>query len=171
MTDPVDPFTPLAARLGDLLLRRGLMLATAESCTGGWIAKAATDVAGSSAWLDRGFVTYSNSAKEEMLGVRAETLAAQGAVSESTVLEMVAGVLARSRAQVAVAVSGIAGPGGGGPDKPVGTVWLAWSVPGRAPWAERRWLAGDRDRVRRQTVRLALEGLIAALADPEGEDA
>jgi nicotinamide-nucleotide amidase len=146
------------------------MLATAESCTGGWIAKAATDVAGSSAWLERGFVTYSNAAKEEMLGVRAETLVAHGAVSGPTVLEMVAGALERSRAQVAVAVSGIAGPGGGNSEKPVGTVWLAWSVPGRAPWAERRWLAGDRDRVRRQTVRLALEGLVAALADPGGED-
>ncbi len=172
MTDPRDPIASLAARLGEVLLRRGLRLATAESCTGGWIAKAATDIPGSSDWLERGFVAYSNASKEELLGVRAETLAAHGAVSEHTVLEMVAGTLERSRAQVAVATSGIAGPGGGSPEKPVGTVWLAWSVPGREPWAERHWLAGDRERVRRQTVRLALEGLIAALAvaDPGGTD-
>jgi nicotinamide-nucleotide amidase len=170
MADSHDPLFPLAARLGELLVRRGLKLATAESCTGGWIAKSATDVPGSSAWLECGFVVYSNTAKIDLLGVSPETLQTRGAVSESTVLEMVAGALARARAQVAVAASGIAGPGGGSADKPVGTLWLAWSVPGRAPWAEHYWLAGDRERVRRQTVRLALDGLIDALADPDGRD-
>lgn len=165
-----DPLYPLAARLGELLRRRGLFLATAESCTGGWICKAVTDVPGSSGWLDRGFVTYSNASKEEMLGVRAATLASHGAVSEQTVLEMVAGALAKSRAQVAVATSGIAGPDGGSPDKPVGTVWLAWSVPGRGGWAQRRDLAGDRDLVRRQAAQLALAGLVAALAAPDAAD-
>lgn len=167
----IDPLDTLAARLGDLLRQRGLALATAESCTGGWIAKTATDIPGSSAWLECGFVTYSNAAKQAMLGVRAETLEAHGAVSAATVLEMVAGAVARSRAQVAVAVSGIAGPGGGSADKPVGTVWLAWAVPGRAPWAQRHRFAGEREAVRRQTVQCALEGLIGALdAPPRGDD-
>ena len=163
MTDSLDI---LAARLGELLRQRGLTLATAESCTGGWIAKTATDIAGSSDWLDCGFVTYSNGAKQAMLGVRAETLAAHGAVSEATVLEMAAGAIARSSAQAAVATSGIAGPGGGSADKPVGTVWLAWSLPDRPPWAERHRFDGDRDSVRRQSVHCALAGLIRALAHP-----
>jgi nicotinamide-nucleotide amidase len=149
----------LARQLGERLLAAGVLAATAESCTGGWIAKCLTDVAGSSAWFDRGFVTYSNAAKQEMLGVREETLAGQGAVSESTVREMVAGCLARSRAGVAVAVSGIAGPSGATPGKPVGTVWLAWGVRGGDVRTERRLYAGDRDAVRRQTVARAIAGL------------
>jgi nicotinamide-nucleotide amidase len=138
---------------------------SAESCTGGWISKVATDIAGSSAWFDRGFVTYSNAAKQAMLGVRAETLDTHGAVSEPVVLEMVAGALGRSQAQVAVAVSGIAGPGGGSPDKPVGTVWLAWSVPGTPPWSQRLQLTGDREAVRRQAVQAALLGLLARFGE------
>jgi nicotinamide-nucleotide amidase len=149
----------LARQLGERLLAAGVLAATAESCTGGWIAKCLTDVAGSSAWFDRGFVTYSNAAKQEMLGVRGETLAGEGAVSESTVREMVAGCLARSRAGVAVAVSGIAGPSGATPGKPVGTVWLAWGVRGGELRTERRLYTGDRDVVRRQTVARAIAGL------------
>jgi nicotinamide-nucleotide amidase len=149
----------LARRLGERLLASGVLAAAAESCTGGWIAKVLTDVAGSSAWFDRGFVTYSNEAKREMLGVRSETLTAHGAVSEATVREMVAGALARSRAGVAVAVSGIAGPGGATPGKPVGTVWLAWGVKGGEVRAERQLYAGDREAVRRQAVARAVAGI------------
>jgi nicotinamide-nucleotide amidase len=149
----------LARRLGERLLARGWMAATAESCTGGWIAKTLTDVAGSSAWFDRGFVTYTNEAKQDLLGVRGETLAAHGAVSEATVREMVAGALARSRAAVAVAVSGIAGPTGGTPDKPVGTVWLAWGGSAGTIRAEHCRFEGDREAVRRQAVAQALAGL------------
>jgi len=149
----------LARRLGERLLARGWMTATAESCTGGWIAKTLTDVAGSSAWFDRGFVTYTNEAKQDLLGVRGDTLAAQGAVSEATVREMVAGALARSRAAVAVAVSGIAGPSGGTADKPVGTVWLAWGDRDGAIRAERYRFDGDREAVRRQAVARAIQGL------------
>jgi nicotinamide-nucleotide amidase len=149
----------LARRLGERLLASGVLAAAAESCTGGWIAKVLTDVAGSSAWFDRGFVTYSNEAKREMLGVRSETLTAYGAVSEATVREMVAGALARSRAGVAVAVSGIAGPGGATPGKPVGTVWLAWGVKGGEVRAERQLYAGDREAVRRQAVARAVAGI------------
>jgi nicotinamide-nucleotide amidase len=149
----------LARRLGERLLARGWMTATAESCTGGWIAKTLTDVAGSSAWFDRGFVTYTNEAKQDLLGVRTETLAAHGAVSEATVREMVAGALARSRAAVAVAVSGIAGPTGGTPDKPVGTVWLAWGDRDGTIRAERYRFEGDREAVRRQAVARAIQGL------------
>ena len=149
----------LAGRLGERLLAAGLMAATAESCTGGWIAKTFTDIAGSSAWFDRGFVTYSNEAKQELLGVRDETLAVHGAVSEATVREMVAGALARSRAGVVVAVSGIAGPGGGTPDKPVGTVWLAWGRRGGVCRAELQRFAGDRELVRRQAVARAIQGM------------
>src|SRR3569832_3035703 len=118
--------TALAATVGEALQRRGLLLATAESCTGGWVAQAMTAVVGSSQWFDRGFVTYSNAAKSEMLGVRGATLATHGAVSEATVREMVAGALAHSGAQVALAITGIAGPGGGCLFLSVGSVWLAW---------------------------------------------
>jgi nicotinamide-nucleotide amidase len=149
----------LARRLGERLLAAGRMAATAESCTGGWIAKVVTDIAGSSAWFDRGFVTYTNEAKQDLLGVRADTLAVYGAVSEASVREMVAGALARSRADVAVAVSGIAGPGGGSPDKPVGTVWLAWGTRGGLARAERCRFDGDREAVRRQAVARALQGM------------
>ncbi len=150
----------LAFQVGAALSQRGWLLATAESCTGGWIAKCITDVAGSSAWFDRGFVTYSNAAKIEMLGVQVETLERYGAVSEQTVQEMAAGALARSQAQVAVAVSGIAGPSGGTPDKPVGLVWLAWQVKGQLCQTRQAQFAGDRESIRRQAVQAALEGVL-----------
>ena len=158
-----EPLAPLAMRLGERMLSRGLRLATAESCTGGWIAKVVTDIAGSSAWFERGFVTYSNAAKQEMLGVRAATLSADGAVSEPVAREMVAGALARSQAEVALAVTGIAGPGGGSPEKPVGTVWFAWGQPDRGVVARCHRFAGDREAVRHQAVRVALEGLLEHL--------
>lgn len=159
----------LAERLGRALLAQGHSLAVAESCTGGWLAKCVTDVAGSSAWFDRGFVTYSNAAKQELLGVTAETLNAHGAVSAATVAAMTAGALERSQAQVAAAVSGIAGPGGAVPGKPVGTVWFAWQPRGGSAVCRCEHLAGDREAVRRQAVAVALQGLLACCygnADP-----
>ena len=149
----------LALLAGERLAQHGVSLATAESCTGGWIAKVLTDIPGSSSWFERGFVTYSNEAKQEMLGVQAHTLQQHGAVSEQTVKEMAAGAIANSKAEVSVAVSGIAGPGGGAADKPVGTVWLAWSV-GDQLRTLRANLPGDRDRVRQQAVELALQGVV-----------
>lgn len=153
----------LAAKAGAALAAHGRKLAVAESCTGGWIAKVLTDIPGSSAWFERGFVTYSNAAKEEMLAVRPATLAAHGAVSEATALEMAAGALAASHADVALAVTGIAGPDGGTPDKPVGTVWLAWALAGSAPEAGLQRFNGDRAAVRSAAVAAALEGLLARL--------
>jgi len=153
----------LSGRVGDALKARKLMMAAAESCTGGWIGQTITMVPGSSKWFDRGFVTYTNDAKQDMLGVGAETLKEFGAVSEQTVREMVAGALARSRAQVAVAVSGIAGPDGGSRQKPVGTVMLAWGEKGGAINAQSIHFPGDRDAVRRQTVIAALDGMLALL--------
>jgi nicotinamide-nucleotide amidase len=151
----------LAAAAGEALRARGWMLATAESCTGGWIAQAVTSVSGSSSWFERGFVTYSNAAKQELLGVREATLAAEGAVSEAAAREMAAGALARSRAQVTVAVTGVAGPTGGTAAKPVGMVCFAWQAPGGA-WSETRRFDGDREAVRRQAVAAALEGVLRA---------
>jgi nicotinamide-nucleotide amidase len=153
----------LSGRVGDALKARKLMMAAAESCTGGWIGQAITMVPGSSKWFDRGFVTYTNEAKQDMLGVGAETLKEFGAVSEQTVREMAAGALARSRAQVAVAVSGIAGPDGGSRQKPVGTVMLAWGEKGGAINTQSIHFPGDRDAVRRQTVIAALDGMLALL--------
>jgi nicotinamide-nucleotide amidase len=150
----------LASRLGQRLSDDRSMAATAESCTGGWIAKALTDIAGSSAWFDRGLVTYSNAAKHDLLGVSPMALAEYGAVSEPVVRQMAEGVLAGSAANLAVAVSGIAGPGGGSADKPVGTVWFAWAATDRATRSERRVFPGDREAVRRQTVCHALEGML-----------
>lgn len=135
------------------------MLATAESCTGGWIAKVCTDLAGSSEWFESAAVTYSNRAKQALLGVKVSSLERHGAVSRECALEMVAGVLARFEASVAVAVTGIAGPAGGTPEKPVGTVWIAWQRRGREALAEVFHFDGDRDAVRRQTVAVALEGV------------
>lgn len=153
----------LAQQVGDALLARGWLFASAESCTGGGIAAALTDIAGSSQWFDRGFVTYSNQAKQDMLGVCAQTLFKHGAVSEATVREMVTGALAQSRAQVAVAVSGIAGPGGATPGKPVGTVCLAWQMTGTEPVVRTEHFAGDRAAVRAQTVESALQGVLELL--------
>ncbi len=150
----------LAAATGDLLRGNGQRLATAESCTGGWAAMCLTAIAGSSDWFERGFVTYSNDAKREMLGVDAGTLAAHGAVSEATALAMAAGALRHSRADWALAVTGIAGPAGGSPEKPVGTVCFAWAGPDGRIDAETRRFAGDRAAVRAQSVAHALRGLL-----------
>ncbi len=155
---------PLAERLGRLLRERGCLLVTAESCTGGWIAKCVTDVPGSSTWFERGFVTYSNAAKQELLGVGADVLARCGAVSEATALAMAAGALARSRAEVAVAVTGIAGPSGGTAEKPVGTVWIAWQLRNRPAQSRLFHFQGDREAVRRQAVAAALAGVIDTVA-------
>lgn len=154
----------LSREVGDALAARGWLLATAESCTGGWIAEVVTATAGSSNWFDRGFVTYSNDAKTDMLGVAAATLAAHGAVSPETVREMAAGALGRSRADVAVAVSGVAGPGGGSADKPVGMVCIGWAARGGEVQALTCHFDGDREAVRRQTVIRALAGVIALAA-------
>lgn len=154
----------LAETLGRTLSERGLMIATAESCTAGGVAEAITRVPDSSRWFERGFITYTYISKREMLGVQSDTLGRHGAVSEPTVREMVSGALARSHAQVAVAVSGTAGPGGGTPEKPVGTVCFAWGVKGGAVIAERRHFAGDRRSVRKQSVMHALEGVLRLLA-------
>ena len=148
----------LAVVLGNKLQEKDLMLAAAESCTGGWIAKLMTDVPGSSRWFERGFVTYSNSSKMDMLGVRQDSLDLFGAVSEQVVRQMVAGALQHSQADVALAVSGVAGPGGGVPNKPVGTVWIAWAM-AETVVAERCWFPGNRNQVRCQTVVHALSGM------------
>ena len=136
------------------------MLVTAESCTGGWIAKTATDLAGSSDWFDSGIVAYSYEAKQAFLGVRAQTLETHGAVSRETVIEMVSGALANAGGNIAVAVTGIAGPSGGTADKPIGTVWLAWKRRGGYPIAKAFRFDGDREAVRRQTVAAALKGVL-----------
>ena len=152
------------AALGDALRQRGWMLATAESCTGGLIAAACTALAGSSDWFERGFVTYSNEAKHELLGVPEALIAAHGAVSAEVACAMAAGALTHSRAQIAVAVTGIAGPAGASPGKPVGTVWLALARTGAPARAERLQLQGDRAAVRAQTVQFALARLRESLA-------
>ena len=153
----------LATKAGELLGGHQLLLVTAESCTGGGIAEAVTDVPGSSGWFDWGFVSYSNDAKQAMLGVSPDTLARDGAVSEAVVLEMARGAIEQSRAHVSVAVSGVAGPGGGTADKPVGTVWIAWGQKLGYAEASCFHFDGDRIEVRHQTVAAALEGLIARL--------
>jgi len=155
-----DTLTALATLVGARLKATGLKLATAESCTGGWVAQAVTSVSGSSEWFDRGFVTYTNDAKREMLGVRAETLGAHGAVSEPTAREMACGALDRSGAGVAVAVTGVAGPTGGSPEKPVGMVCFAWALRGGAVESETRRFEGDREAVRRQSVIRSLQGVL-----------
>ncbi|SFM30123.1 nicotinamide-nucleotide amidase [Ectothiorhodospira mobilis] len=155
----------LARTVEQAALATGGGLATAESCTGGWVAKVLTDIPGSSRWFDRGFVTYSNAAKQAQLEVPAVLLERDGAVSRETVRAMAVGALARSEARVAVAISGIAGPGGGTAEKPVGTVWLAWARRGvEEVDTACRHFPGDRDAVRRQAVAAALEGLAAALS-------
>ena len=153
----------LAQSIGDQLHDTGLMLATAESCTGGWVGKVITDIVGSSSWFDRGFITYTNKAKKEMLSVSAETLNAFGAVSEETVCEMARGALAHSHADMTLAITGIAGPGGGSVEKPLGTVWFAWANREDFLHSERRHFNGDRENVRLQAVGHALEGVIKHL--------
>jgi nicotinamide-nucleotide amidase len=157
----------LAAKVGDALKLRHWMLATAESCTGGWIAQAITAVAGSSVWFDRGFVTYSNAAKQELLGVPQQVIEQHGAVSLVTVRAMAEGALEHSHARITVAVSGIAGPGGAVPGKPVGTVFIATARKDGETVAQELHLAGDRTGVRRQAVAAALNGVLDRL----GEDA
>jgi nicotinamide-nucleotide amidase len=155
--------TRLAERLGAALTARGWQVTAAESCTGGWIAKAITDVAGSSGWFGAGFVTYSNAAKVDALAVSAADIERHGAVSEAVVRAMAAGARRAAGADLAVAVSGVAGPGGGSADKPVGTVWFAWAGPD-GERAERCRFEGGREAVRRATVAHALRGLLAAAA-------
>jgi nicotinamide-nucleotide amidase len=156
--------TELARRLGASCRRRAVMVATAESCTGGGVAEAITRIAGSSAWFERGFVTYTNRAKEEMLGVSHATLAAHGAVSEAVASEMAFGALAHSPADAAVAITGIAGPGGGSASKPVGLVWFGWAYRGGPVQCRRFVFPGDRAAVREQSVAVALQGLIDLVA-------
>ena len=157
----------LAAQLGDCLLESGEMLATAESCTGGWVAQCVTAVSGSSVWFDRGFVTYSNDAKTKMLGVPVDMLAEHGAVSEPVAVAMAQGALIRSRAQWSIAITGIAGPAGGSVAKPVGTVCFAWAASDGCGATETHRFQGGRESVRAQSVRHALAGLLARF---RGED-
>ena len=152
----------LAKTLGERLKREGATLVTAESCTGGWAAQVVTSVAGSSDWFDRGYVTYSNDAKRELLGVRAETLAKHGAVSEEAAREMAQGALARGKGTVALSITGVAGPTGGSATKPVGTVCFAWATKTGARVETKRF-SGDRESVRRQSVIHALEGVLQTL--------
>lgn len=153
----------LSRAIGAACRQRRLFLTTAESCTGGWAAQVITHTAGSSAWFERGFIAYSNAAKIELLGVREETLAEFGAVSIETAREMAAGALKHSGAQIALAITGIAGPGGGSPDKPVGTVCFAWCRAGELAQTEIRHFTGEREAIRRQSVVYALERLLARL--------
>lgn len=155
----------LAGQVGRVLQRHGVMLATAESCTGGWIAQAVTAIAGSSQWFERGFITYTNLAKQEMLGVQADTLQRYGAVSEPTVREMAAGALQYSHAQIGLAVSGVAGPGGATADKPVGTVCLAWARLDHLTSSSTIHFLGDREAVRRAAVMAALRGVLEMIQD------
>ena len=159
-----NELSALSQAVGQALLDRELMLATAESCTGGWVAETVTATGGSSQWFERGFVVYSNIAKAEMLGVSNRTLVTHGAVSEETAAEMAEGALSHSHATVAVAVTGIAGPAGGSPGKPVGTVCFAWCGGGRSAKSETRRFSGSREEVRRQSVSLALQGLLEMLS-------
>lgn len=161
---PTDgELSDLARQVGQRLQQASLQLVTAESCSGGWIAKAMTDIAGSSAFFDCGMVVYSYEAKQRLLGVRAQTLEQFGAVSRETVLEMVSGALVNSGAGMAVAVTGIAGPGGGSADKPVGSVWIGWKQRGGYARAQLFQFDGDRDAIRRQTVLQALTGIFPAV--------
>ena len=153
----------LAQSVAKVLQAKRALLVTAESCTGGWAAQVVTSVAGSSDWFERGFVTYSNESKIELLGVKRETLERCGAVSEQTAREMALGALARSRGTLGLAITGVAGPGGGSEAKPVGTVCFAWASRGGDVRSETRLFAGDREAVRRQSVEHALAGVLARL--------
>ena len=153
----------LSESVGAACRTRGLLLTTAESCTGGWIAQVITHTAGSSAWFDRGFVTYSNEAKTDMLSVKPETLQEFGAVSQETAGEMAAGALKNSNSMISLAITGIAGPTGGSPGKPVGTVCFAWCRVGGNAEVETAHFAGDREAIRRQAAVYALRGLLKRL--------
>lgn len=161
----------LAERSGAVLQSHGHRLVTAESCTGGWVAQCVTEVAGSSVWFERGFVTYSNEAKQELLGVPVALLEAHGAVSEETVRAMATGALRASHADCTLAVSGIAGPGGAVPGKPVGTVWFAWALKDGVCVSRRELFPGDRQTVRRQAVAMALQGILALYREAEADGA
>jgi nicotinamide-nucleotide amidase len=152
-----------ASSVAELLKANQLMLAVAESCTGGWLAKVCTDLSGSSEWFDRGFVTYSYEAKQDMLGVQKTTLETYGAVSSQTVGEMAMGVISHSRADWSIAISGVAGPGGGSEVNPVGSVWFAWMKKDQAPVTIKKIFSGDREKVRKQSVEFALEELAKLL--------
>ena len=161
----MDVLETLAEQVGAALQSRGLMLASAESCTGGWVGAAVTAVAGSSQWYERGFITYTNESKQEMLGVSAATLAENGAVSEPTVREMAAGALKHSHAHIALAISGIAGPGGATPGKPVGTVCISWVMRSGAGRVHTFHFDGDRSAVRQQAVVAALRGVLEVIGE------
>ena len=164
MTNPTDEILHrLAEQLGDRLKQAKIMVACAESCTGGFVSKVITDIAGSSDWFDRGFVTYTNQAKQELLGVPAETIAEHGAVSEQTARAMAAGAIRHSAAAITLAITGIAGPGGGTLEKPVGLVCFAWATRAGLVESESHQFLGDRDAVRRQTVQHALQGAVNRL--------
>lgn len=162
MSDDLDV---LSRKLGQLLVNNSFKIAVAESCTGGWLAKCITDIEGSSAWFERGFVTYTNEAKQEMLGVSNLTLVNNGAVSEAVVMEMAAGAMHHSHAQVAVAISGVAGPSGGTPDKPVGTVWIACTCAAGSTHTLECHFDGDREAVRRASVTTAMEAVCQVLGE------
>jgi len=153
-------FSALSEQVGECLLAHRLMLVTAESCTGGWAAQAITQTSGSSQWFERGFITYSNQAKYEMLGVNDNTLLSHGAVSEQVAEEMVLGAIKNSHAQAALAITGIAGPTGGTLDKPVGMVCFAWGIKGVKTIVSTQRFEGDRTVIRRQAVEYALQGVI-----------
>jgi nicotinamide-nucleotide amidase len=157
----------LSSQVGHALKSAGLKLVTAESCTGGWVGEVVTAVAGCSDWFDRGFITYSNAAKHEVLGVATGTLQKHGAVSEETAREMALGALKHGRAKISVAVTGIAGPGGGTTDKPVGTVCFAWANGTTALRSAKHLLQGDRTEVRRQSVEIALLGILEIISGGE----
>lgn len=157
-----DELFALAQALGERLRARRALLVTAESCTGGWVAQAVTAIAGSSEWFERGFVVYSNEAKQELLGVSSETLKVHGAVSEQTARELAQGALRHSRGTIALAVTGVAGPAGGSAAKPVGFVCFGWATADRVKSEQRRF-SGDRESVRRQSVVHALEGVLRTL--------
>ena len=164
----MNVYQVLVERLASELIKRNARIATAESCTGGWIAKVLTDMPGSSAWFEYGFVSYGNSAKTTMLGVNPALIDKCGAVSAEVAEAMVTGALAAANAQLALAVTGIAGPDGGTPEKPVGTVWFAFAAAGRGVVSTRQHFEGDRDTVRRQTVSTALTGVLKYLEQAGG---
>ena len=161
-----DALNKLAAEVGLRLKKRRWMLAAAESCTGGWVAAAMTAIAGSSEWFERGFVTYSNEAKHEMLGVPADLIERCGAVSEEVARAMAVGALRHSRAQIALSITGVAGPGGGSDDKPVGLVCFGWALGNLTQVVETKRFSGDRNAVRRAAVNHALQGVLAQLEKP-----